>query len=550
LCPACLLKNAFPPDGDPDQLLDDMGATLPEGATVGPFVISGLLGRGGMSAVYRAHDVHLTRTVALKVLPQEFLHDRTFARRFEHEARVIAGLAHDHIVPIYASGIDDGIPWMSMRLIAGGHLGARLEQCRPEPAEAIRILRCVAEALDYAHARGVVHRDIKPTNILLDGDGVYIGDFGLAQMLEQDPRATRTGTIVGTPHYLAPERALGERADHRCDIYSMGIVAYEMFVGRLPFIADSPVGVLLKHVNEPLSPPAGLLAHGLADALQRAAAKDPEQRWSSAGAFVAALDAALTSSATGIAAPEASARHALVAPWRRRRTLALIGGLATAVGLTWWMARDPALRPLPSALLSGQDTNLASPPEPIARDDRRSASSKRQKPPAPVPASPSTRAHNLEPEASLPSSAVTITESATRVEAPSSAVSAIESPVTVDAAPARSAAPAAQPAARTPALVPQSNVQIDVVTPPTLRRKVRREYPPAARAAELEGDVILQAEVGADGKVRKVTVIRPIHKVLADAARKAVLRYLYDPARRNGVPEAATVTETVSFRLD
>ena len=185
LCPSCLLKSALSTGQDVDDGIDAPSTTLLAGAEVGPFVILRLLGRGGMAAVYEARDVRLDRTIALKVLPQEFLYDDTFARRFEHEARVIASLEHGHIVPIYASGIDRGIPWMSMRLLAGGNLGDRLAHHRPDPREAVRMLRSVADALDYAHAHGVVHRDIKPTNLLLDSsDAVYIGDFGLAQILE------------------------------------------------------------------------------------------------------------------------------------------------------------------------------------------------------------------------------------------------------------------------------------------------------------------------------------------------------------------------------
>ena len=265
LCPACLLAAALSNDSDSS---DSGASAIPPGTQVGPFRILGLLGRGGMAAVYRAQDTKLDRTIALKVLPPEFLHDGTFARRFEQEARVVAKLEHPNIVPIYASGIDDGIPWMSMRLLAGGTLGTVLKNRRPETGEAVRMLRSVADALDYAHALGIVHRDIKPTNILLDGfGGVYIGDFGLAQMLEGDPGLTRTGTLIGTPHYMAPEQALGEPADHRCDIYSLGIVAYEIFVGAMPFTADSPVSVLLKHVNQPLPVPSD--SHRIATADRR-----------------------------------------------------------------------------------------------------------------------------------------------------------------------------------------------------------------------------------------------------------------------------------------
>ena len=229
-----------------------------------------------MGAVYEAHDTRLDRAVALKVLPAEFLHDRTFGRRFETEARVIARLEHPNIVPIYASGIDSGVPWMSMRLLTGNSLSALLDRGPLAPIEAVRLLRDVAAALDYAHGLGVVHRDIKPANILLDRTGTAcVADFGLAQMSGSTSGLTQTGMITGTPHYMAPEQALGRAFDHRCDIYSLGIVAYEMLVGTPPFSGPSPVAVLLQHAHEPLPPPPGPPSSSVwMDAIRKAAAKD------------------------------------------------------------------------------------------------------------------------------------------------------------------------------------------------------------------------------------------------------------------------------------
>ena len=178
LCASCLLATVLVDDADdqPDTLLEP-------GTLVGSFRIVELLGRGGMAAVYHAEDLRLDRAVALKILPPSLLHDGGFARRFEQEARVIARLEHAHVVPIYASGIDEDIPWMSMRLLAGGNVGAAIAQQRPTADQAVQILRDSASALDYAHARGVVHRDIKPTKLLVDAEGrVSVGDFGLARI--------------------------------------------------------------------------------------------------------------------------------------------------------------------------------------------------------------------------------------------------------------------------------------------------------------------------------------------------------------------------------
>ncbi len=280
---------------------------LEPGSRAGPYLIKGQLGRGGMASVYVAHDPALERNVALKVLPREFLHDPDFAERFRREAKVIASLEHPNIIPIYAFDIEqeEGIPWMAMRLIAGGALSALLKE-RPLPVErAVHILRGVADALDYAHAKGIVHRDVKPQNILLDeSQRVYLADFGIAKILESSGGLTATGAITGTPHYMAPEQATATKVDHRADVYALGIVAYEMFTGRVPFSADTPVAILMKHIQEPIPLPSpARVPDPLVRALLKATAKRPEDRWPSAGAFASALEAALRSaSATAGAA--------------------------------------------------------------------------------------------------------------------------------------------------------------------------------------------------------------------------------------------------------
>jgi serine/threonine-protein kinase len=256
-----------------------------------------------MASVYRAYEAGLDRHVAIKVLPAEFLHDPSFAERFRREAKVVARLEHPNIIPIYAFDIEAArhIPWMSMRLIAGGALSSLLKsQMTPLPfARSITILRGVANALDYAHAKGIVHRDVKPQNILLDEDEhVYLADFGIAKMIEGSGGLTQTGMISGTPQYMAPEQATGLTVDKRADIYALGIVAYEMFTGRVPFVADTPVAVLMKHVSEPLPAPGPSVPEALVLPILKCTTKKPEDRWASASAFVRALEAALGSVAT------------------------------------------------------------------------------------------------------------------------------------------------------------------------------------------------------------------------------------------------------------
>jgi serine/threonine protein kinase len=265
------------------------------GQTFGAYRIVEPLGRGGMASVYKAYEAALDRYVALKVLPGEFLHDETFAERFKREAKVVARLEHPNIIPIHAFGIEGGIPWMAMRLISGGALSGLLPRGRLPHERIITILRGAAHALDYAHGKGVVHRDVKPQNILLDeAERVYLADFGIAKMVEGAGALTQTGMITGTPQYMAPEQATGQPVDQRVDIYALGVVAYEMLTGRVPFAADTPVAVLMKHVTEPMPiPPPSAVPEPLVRALLKSLAKKPEERWPSAGAFVDALELGL-----------------------------------------------------------------------------------------------------------------------------------------------------------------------------------------------------------------------------------------------------------------
>jgi serine/threonine-protein kinase len=288
MCAACLFDAAMVPDEDPHP----GAAVLSPGSLVGPFEIVRLLGTGGMAVVYEAYEAALARVVALKILPPHLLHDETFAARFTREARVAASLEHPNIVPIYASGIHEGLPWMSMRLLMGGSLAGVLDSGPVGFDRAARILRDVAEALDYAHARGVIHRDVKPSNVLLDEtDRACLSDFGLAHLAEAREPLSRSGTIAGTPSYMAPEQGQALPLDHRCDIYSLGIVAYEMLTGHVPFEGASPVAVLLQHARQPVPVPLTLVVPGPRfRVLAKALSKSPEARWASAVEFVTALE--------------------------------------------------------------------------------------------------------------------------------------------------------------------------------------------------------------------------------------------------------------------
>jgi serine/threonine-protein kinase len=268
---------------------------LTAGSTFGAYRVEGPLGRGGMASVYKAYEAGLDRYVALKTLPPEFLHDETFPERFEREAKAVAKLEHPNIVPIYAYGIEGGTPWMAMRLVPGGALSGLLKRGRLEPARAVAILEGAAEALAYAHSKHVVHRDVKPQNILLDErERVYLADFGIAKMLAGESHLTATGMISGTPQYMAPEQAVTNKVDARADIYALGVVAYELLTGRVPFSADTPVGVLMKHAQEEVPRPStDEVKEPLMRVLLKALAKKPEDRFETPLAFTAALEAAL-----------------------------------------------------------------------------------------------------------------------------------------------------------------------------------------------------------------------------------------------------------------
>ncbi len=273
---------------------------LTPGSNFGTYRIIGPLGRGGMASVYKAYEAGLDRYVALKVLPAEFLHESDFSARFNREAKTIAKLEHHHIVPIYAFGIAEGIPWMAMRLVVGGTVSELLRKGRLGPARIVAILGEVAKALGYAHEQGVLHRDVKPQNILLHEQGhVYLTDFGIAKIVEGSLVLSKTGMITGTPQYMSPEQARAEKVDHRADIYALGIVAYEMLVGRVPFTADTPVAVLMKHVMDPIPlPPETEVPEPVTRVLLKCLAKRPEDRWDSPIGFVTALENSLAGIST------------------------------------------------------------------------------------------------------------------------------------------------------------------------------------------------------------------------------------------------------------
>jgi serine/threonine protein kinase len=267
------------------------------GAEVGSYRIDNLVARGGMSTIYRATHMSLDRTVALKVLSTEMSQDRVSRERFMNEWRIAAGLRHPNILPVHDAGEVDGRLFLAMDLIEGGDLRHRvISEGALSPRRAISILGQAAAALDAAHAAGLVHRDFKPGNILLQHDHAYLTDFGLSKLLDSDAsRLTAPGRMVGTAEYLSPEQIRGEPVTARTDVYALGCVIFETLTASSPFEAESDFVLMYAHLERPV-PPMSMRLPGLpvaADAVvQKAMAKQQEERFESAGATVAALNTA------------------------------------------------------------------------------------------------------------------------------------------------------------------------------------------------------------------------------------------------------------------
>src|SRR4051794_29059332 len=290
----------------------------------GRYKLEAKLGSGGMSTVYLARDTTLDRSVAVKVMHREMSEQADQLERFRQEARAVAKLSHPNVVAVIDAGEDGGHPYIVFEYVEGETLKQRIARVGAlDPQEALAYAIEIARGLTVAHARKMIHRDIKPQNVLIDAEGrAKLTDFGISRQLEQDGM-TATGRVLGTTDYVSPEQAMGQPVDQRSDIYSLGVVLYEMLAGQVPFQADSQVGVAMKHVNDELpdvQQQRPELSAAAALVVERATTKDPADRYQAVGEMIDDLSTALEVEAAraGVASGEATSVLEAVPPAERK----------------------------------------------------------------------------------------------------------------------------------------------------------------------------------------------------------------------------------------
>ncbi len=318
-------------------------AELSEGEVFAGYRIERRLGRGGMGILYLAVEPGLERRVALKLIAPEAAAEEVFAKRFAEESRIAASIEHPNVVPIYAASEEGGVPFIAMRYVTGSDLGRRIaREGRLQPAEAVELVAQVGSGLDAIHAAGLVHRDVKPANVLLSGgEGsthAYITDFGVARNVATESGLTQTGRFVGTLDYVAPEQISGGQVDARSDVYALGCLLYKLLTGEVPFPRDAEAARLFAHLNDPAPAPSLYVPEvsmALDDVVIRAMSKRPGERYPSAGDLGRAAVAALSGGAVGV--PERTVATGAAAT----REPAVVGSPAEPTRATERLAPEP-----------------------------------------------------------------------------------------------------------------------------------------------------------------------------------------------------------------
>lgn len=354
-CPNCGAPSGSTSHVCPPEPTDELRERLAR-VLAGRYDITRLLGRGGMAVVFLAHDLTLERQVAIKVLPPDMAHDQKLIARFQQEAKTAAKLDHPNIIPIYRVENEAGLVYFVMKYVTGHSLDQLLEQ-GPVPFDvARRILREAALALGHAHKRGIVHRDVKPANIMMEVDGrVVLTDFGISKAVEGTSQLTGTGAIIGTPHYMAPEQAKGLEVDGRADQYALAVVGHQLLTGKQPFDGSSH-SILYKHVFE--APPRIFESRAdapmdLCAALDRALAKEPEKRFRSMEEFASAVMGERRSTPTLVSSPiPPQNSESRPTGWRKRAARRALIAVIFSAGLsgTAWGAFQLLQRPMPAPM--------------------------------------------------------------------------------------------------------------------------------------------------------------------------------------------------------
>ncbi|MEW6231283.1 MAG: protein kinase [Chloroflexota bacterium] len=280
------------------------------GKTLGRYEIKELIGQGGMATVFKAYQISLDRYVAIKVLPAQYVQQEGFLQRFTREARAVAKLKHPNILDVYDFGEEVGVTYIVMEYVEGGTLKDRLTGPLPID-QALRLTSQLASALGYAHGQGIIHRDVKPSNVLLTKDGwPLLSDFGIAKVSEATSALTRTGVGMGTPEYMSPEQAQGMAVDGRSDIYSLGVMLYQMVTGQVPFQAQTPIAVVLRHIKDLPPPPRSInpdIPEAVEQVILQALAKNPDNRYQRAEEMAAALEQIVQTTTIPVERPAISA---------------------------------------------------------------------------------------------------------------------------------------------------------------------------------------------------------------------------------------------------
>lgn len=357
------------------------------GTRVGPYEIIEEIGKGGMATVYRAYQPSVDRYVAIKVIHKAIAGDAGGLERFDREARLVARLEHPHLLPVYDYNAQHDPPYIVMRYLESGTLKDVLDQSGPLALRDIAyMMRQITSALDYAHRQGVIHRDIKPSNIMVDQDGnAFLMDFGIARIREGGAGLTQTGIAVGTPGYMSPEQGMGDAIDHRSDIYALGVMLYQMATGKLPYASETPMGLILKHIQEPVPSARAAnrdLPEGFDAIIARAMAKQREDRYQSGAELSEALTELVGATASARAPQQLreAAQQALEEIQSKRdknrdqiqATLALFNAQRSTAGAQQMMEDAPTVRtPTDQEVAAVPPTQPGAPTIPVRPDARR-----------------------------------------------------------------------------------------------------------------------------------------------------------------------------------